>query len=262
MPDRANLAAIRAQIAAVEAGTRTPSKAWSFGIEAVDGCFRGGGLPLGTWHEVVTEGMEAELCAAPAAFAAQIARALAEKGGEASGDIVWVLRRDDLYPPGLSFLGLAAERLIQVRAESEEEVLAVVEEALSTRGVAAVVGEAEEVPLVAGRRLQLACERGGATGFVLARRPWGLASRRSRTEGSAAASRWKVSPAPGTGGVGLNLGLLGDARWNVELARCRGGRSGAWIFEEAGHGPHPFRLASPLADHGLAQEPGRIRRIA
>jgi len=256
MPDLANLAAIRAQIAAVEAGTRTPSKAWRFGIEAVDGCFRGGGLPRGTWHEVVAEGMEAELCAAPAAFTAQIMRALSAEAGE----IVWIMRRDDLYPPGLSGLGVAAERLIQVRAESEEEVLAVVEEALSTRGVAAVVGEAEEVPLVAGRRLQLACERGGATGFVLARRPWGVASRKGRTEGSAAASRWKVSPAPGTAGSG-GMGL-GMSRWNVELARCRGGRSGAWIFEEAGHGAHPFRLASPLADHGLAQEPGRIRRIA
>jgi protein ImuA len=262
MPSRANLAAIRAQIAAVEAGTRTPSRAWRFGIEAVDGCFRGGGLPLGTWHEVVADGMEAELCAAPAAFAAQIVRALCERDGE----VVWVMRRDDLYPPGLSGLGLAAERLIQVRAESEEEVLAVVEEALSTRGVAAVVGEAEEVPLVAGRRLQLACERGGATGFVLARRPWGIASRRGRTEGSAAASRWKIAPAPGAAGPGglgyQNLGCLGTARWSVELARCRGGRSGAWIFEEAGHGPHPFRLAAEVADHRVAEEPERGRRSA
>jgi protein ImuA len=256
MPSRAKLAAIRAQIAAVEAGTRTPSPAWEFGIDGVDSCFKAGGLPLGAWHELTAEGMDAELGSAPAAFAARIAWALASENG---GEVLWVMRRDDLYAPGLANLGFRAERLIQVKADSEDEVLAVLEEALATRGICAAVGEAEEVPLVAGRRLQLACERGGGTGFVIARRPYGVATRRGRTEGSAAASRWKVAPAPsaaGTGGMGF-----GAARWSVELVRCRGGRPGAWILEEAGDGPHPFRMAAQVADHGLAAPVERLRRF-
>jgi len=256
MPSRADLATIRAQIAAVEAGTRSPGGVWRFGEAAIDGCFVKGGLALSAWHEIAADGMGAELCAAPAAFAAQIAGALAT-AGKSGGEVVWVMRRDDLYPPGLAHLGFAAQRLIQVRAQSEDEVLAVLEEALASRGVAAVIGEAEYVPLTAGRRLQLACERGGATGFVLARRPYGLASRKVMGGGSASASRWRVGPAPSARGEG-GLGL-GAARWTVALERCRGGRPGAWILEETADGPHPFRLAAEVADHGLAP-PQPLRR--
>ncbi len=243
-----NLATLRAQIAAVEAGTRGPSKVLPFGDPAVDGCFPGGGLPLGAWHEITADGMEAEIGAALAAFVARLLPSLPQVLFR--GDVVWVMRRDDLYPPGLAFLGFPAERLIQVRAENDEEALGVLEEALACRGIAAAVGEVEEVPLTAGRRLQLACERGGGAGFVINRRPWGLAGRRGSASGSAAASRWKIAPAPslpGEGGLGF-----GPLRWNVELNRCRGGRPGSWIFEEAGHGPHPFRVAAEVADHGLA----------
>ena len=41
----------------------------------------------------------------------------------------------------------------------------------------AVIAEIEDVDLTAGRRLQLACEKHGATGFVIQRRPFGGASR-------------------------------------------------------------------------------------
>ena len=89
------------------------------------------------------------------------------------GEAVWVLRRDDLFAPGLTGLGFPAERLIQVCARDEAEALAATEDALSTVGVCAVFTEVETVDLTAGRRLQLACERRGATGFVIRRRPYG-----------------------------------------------------------------------------------------
>lgn len=254
MPSQADLAAIRAKIAALEAGTRTPAGVWRFGEPVIDDCFVRGGLSLGAWHEMTAEGMGAEHCAAPSAFAARIAVALQGAGG---GDVVWVMRRDDLYPPGLANLGFAAQRLIQVKADSDDEVLAVMEEALATRGVVVALAEAEDVPLTAGRRLQLACERGGATGLMIARRPYGLAARRGMASGSAAASRWRIASAPsapGEGGMGL-----GTARWTVELQRCRGGRPGAWTLEETTDGPHPFRLADTLADDG-ASPPQRLRR--
>jgi protein ImuA len=253
MPTPAVLAAIRAQIAAVETGTRSPAGVLRLGDPAIDSCFPGGGLPLGAWHEITGEGMEVETGAAPAVFAAQLARVLCAKG-----EAVWVTRRDDLYPPGLCGFGMAAERLIQVKARNEDEVLAVLEEALSTRGVAVAVAEADAVSLPAGRRLQLACERGGTTGLVLQRRPYGGLGRKAAAPGTAAASRWKIASAPsaaGSGGMGF-----GALRWKTELLRCRGGRSGAWILEEAGDGPHPFRVARGMADHGLAA-PERLRRF-
>jgi len=241
------LAGLKARIAALEAGTRTLGAVLPFDDPRVDACLPGGGLGLGRWHEFTGEGLEVETAASAAAFVAALARPLAAKG-----QIVWVVRHDDLFAPGLAGLGLSPERVIGVCARDEAEALAVLEDALGTVGVAAAVGEVEAVDLTAGRRLQLACERQGSTGLVIRRRPYGGEARRDT--GSAAASRWKISPAlseplPGEPG-------LGAPRWRVELERTRGGRAGGWTMElnEASHGAHPFRVVSALADRGLAPE--------
>ncbi len=251
MPNQTALQGLRAQIAAAERGGRRAAGTLSLGDPGIDGCFREGGLPLACWHEIGGEGMEAETCAAPAAFAARIAASLLPRG-----EIVWILRRDDLYAPGLAWLGFPAQRLIQVCAASDDQALAVLEEALSTSGVAAAIAETEGVSLIAGRRLQLACEKSGAAGLVLHRRPFGPA-RKSERPGSAAASRWKIASAPSAPASGSPG--LGPARWTTELVRCRGGRQGAWLLEEAkDHGPHPFRLVAPLGDERLAKEERRL----
>lgn len=250
------LSALKARITALEAGTRTPSRVLSFGDPRIDGCFPGGGLQRGGWHEVGGAGLEDETGAAPAAFAARLLRPLAARGA-----VVWVMRRDDLYAPGLAGLGFPVERLIQVRARDEAEVLSVLEDALATVGVACAVGEAEAPDLRAGRRLQLACERRGATGLLLRRRPFGGPAGRPReVSGSAAYSRWRIGPAPSQPPPGEPG--LGPPRWRVELERCRGGRPGAWILEssEADHGPHSFRLVSQLADHDVAAAQPDVRR--
>ena len=244
------LAGLKARIAALEAGTRTLGAVLPFGDERVDACLPGGGLGLGRWHEFTGEGTEVETAASTAAFVAALARPLSAKG-----QIVWVVRRDDLFAPGLAGLGLPPERVIGVCARNEAETLTVLEDALGTVGVAAAVGEVENVDLTAGRRLQLACERQGSTGLIIRRRPYGGAA--GRETGSAAASRWKISPAPSEplpGEPGL-----GAPRWRVELERSRGGRAGGWMMEhEASHGAYPFRVVSDLADRGLgAEEPLR-----
>lgn len=243
------LAAMRAKIAAIEAGGRGDSESLPFGTPAVDACLPGGGLPLGRWHEFLGEGLEAETAAAPAAFAALVAAPLA-----ARGEAVWVLRRDDLHAPGLSGLGFPPERLIQVWAHDEAEALAVMEDALATPAVAAAFGEVEAMSLTAGRRLQLACERGGGTGFLIRRRPFG--GRDRQAAGSLAATRWRIAAAPSQPPPG-EFGL-GPPRWRAVLERCRGGRTGSWIFEapnafeETRHGTHALRLVAGLGDHDLA----------
>ena len=251
---RPSLATLRAEIAALErgvgergvGGVRRASEVIGFGDARVDGRLPGGGLALRSWHAFAGEGLDLETAAASAAFVARLAAPLASRG-----ELVWVLRRDDLYAPGLVGLGLPAERLIQVCASSEDEALAVMEDALRTPGVAAVIGEADEIDLVAGRRLQLACEQSQATGFVLRRRPFGGAGKGET--GSAAATRWSIAPSPSQPAVG-DPGL-GAPRWRVRLERCRGGRTGAWIMEgkeEEDDATHPFRLVADLGDHDLA----------
>ena len=173
------------------------------------------------------------------------------------GELIWVLRRDDLHAPGLGALGFPAERLIQVCARDEAEALAVMEDALRTPGVAAVFGEVAEVDLVAGRRLQLAASR--------ARRPVSCcagarsAARTREHLSSAAATRWTVAPSPSEPRPGEPG--LGAPRWRVRLERCRGGRTGDWILEawEEDDAPHPFRLVAELANRDVAaQAPVRL----
>jgi protein ImuA len=256
--------ALRAKIAAIEAGARPDSESLPFGHEAIDGCLPGGGLPLGRWHEIVGSGLDVETGAAPAAFTALMAAPLARRG-----EVVWVLRRDDLWAPGLLGLGFPPERLIQVCARDEAEALSVMEDALATVGVTAVVGEVEACDLTAGRRLQLACEKRASTGFLIRRRPYGGSARREAT-GSAAATRWRIASAPSEPPVG-EFGL-GAPRFQVELERCRGGRTGAWLFEapntygagaynlEMTDVAHPLRLVADLGDRQLA--PAQPLRLA
>src|SRR5882672_5697674 len=114
------LAAMRAKIAAIEAGGRGDSESLPFGDARIDDRLPGGGLPLGRWHEITGPGMEVETAAAPAAFTALMAAPLARRG-----EVVWVLRRDDLCAPGLAGLGFPPERLIQVCVRDEAEALSV-----------------------------------------------------------------------------------------------------------------------------------------
>jgi protein ImuA len=241
MSREARLLAVRAKVAAV-AGRPLGAAVLAFGDARMDRCFPGGGLPLGRWHEAAGEGLEIETAAAASAFVAALAAPLARRGA-----VVWVMRRDDLYAPGLAGLSFPAERLIQVHVRDEAQALAAVEDALGTAGVAAAIGEAQDVDLTGGRRLQLACERFGATGFVIRRRPFGGQAKRAAS-GSAAATRWTIAPAssePGQGEPGLGL-----PRWRVDLERCRGGWPGRWIVEKS-DGPHPLRVVADLGDRQL-----------
>ncbi len=249
MTPQARLSAARAKMAAILEGPSTHA-VLPFGDVQVDGRLPGGGLPLGRWHEVVGEGLEIETGAASGAFVAALTEPLAMKGA-----VVWVMRRDDLYAPGLAGIGFPAEALIQVCVRDEAEALGVVEDALGSIGVAAAVAEVEGAELVAGRRLQLACERRGATGFLLRRRPFG-GQGRSAASGSAAATRWRIASAPSEPAVGEPG--LGAPRWRVELERCRGGRPGAWIMEKR-DGEDRLRVVALLGDRQLeTPQPARL----
>ncbi len=240
MSRQARLMAVREKLAALE-GAAGRGVA-PFGDPRIDSCLPGGGLAFGRWHEAVGEGMEIETAAAAGAFIAALAAPLAARGA-----VVWVMRRRDLYAPGLAGLGFPAERLIQVRAPSEAAALAALEDALGAAGVIAAIGEVEDMDLTAGRRLQLACERHGAIGFVIRRRLFGGGGAASDLAG-AAATRWRIAsapsqPAPGEPG-------LGPPRWRVELERCRGGRTGTWIMEKS-DGALPLRVVAELGDRQL-----------
>src|SRR5690349_15139483 len=118
-PAQARLVALRASIAALEPGAQAPARTLPFGDPRLDGRLPGGGPALGRWHGFTGDGLELETGAAAAGFVARLAAPLARHG-----EILWVMRRDDLHAPGLATLGFPAERLIQVCARDDDDALA------------------------------------------------------------------------------------------------------------------------------------------
>lgn len=241
---------LKANFARLERGDiRNDWGAAPFGDASVDACMPYGGLQFGHWHEIGGDALERETPAAATGFTAALAQR-AQRGGA----IVWVLRRDDLYAPGLQAFGVDPDRLILVRVDKDHDVLAVQEDALRTRGVTVAVGEIDKIDLTAGRRLQLACEKSGATGFVLQRKLYGTrVQQQARAPAAAAATRWRIAAETSV----TQMPGLGPPRWVARLDRCRGGRAGAWIMEmqnAASSQTSSIRVVAELADHAFATE--------
>ena len=225
-----------------------------FGVDAIDRVLPGGGLALGALHEIRGAGGDEEDAAAAAGFAAGIAGRIAES---ASGAVLWGLKQRDLYGPGLAAHGLDPRRIILVRALRDDDLLWVLEEGLRSPGIDAVVGEIGGLPMVAGRRLQLAAERSGSAALMLRRWRGGAEAAAERARPSAAVTRWRVASMPSApdGEPGI-----GRPRWRVELLRCRGAEPAAWTMP-ADLGPvnfgeadasNPVRLSAGLADRPAA----------
>jgi protein ImuA len=210
-----SLKTLRAEMARIERGGTAGrvGDALPLGVAEIDAALGEDGLRRAALHEISG--------AAADGFAAMLA-------GRLAGAVLWCMaRRDggDLYPPALATFGLDPSRLVLVRCRKRAGMLSAMEEGLRCSGLAAVLGEADRPPdMIAGRRLQLAAEAGGVTGFMLLH---GATSRdASRRHGanapmhppSPAASRWRVDHAP-------------RARWRLALLRCRGGGEGAWTVE-------------------------------
>lgn len=239
---------LKAKIAQLERGDlRADWGATPLGDAGVDSCMPYGGLQLGHWHEIGGDGLERETPAAATGFTAVLAQRT-QRGGA----IVWALQRDDLHAPGLQGFGIDPDRLILVRVDKDADVLSVQEDALRTRGVTAAIGEVDKIDLTAGRRLQLACEGGGATGFVLRRKLYATSLQQTPMQ-AAAATRWRIGAAPSA----MQEPGLGRPRWAARLDRCRGGRTGAWIMEmgimemqnASISQTSPIRVVAELADH-------------
>ena len=181
-----------------------------FGIGAVDGKLAHTGLRLDSLHEVAaaTPGFGDD--AAATLFIAGIA-------ARAWGPILWVVRRRDLFAPGLYQAGLTPERVLYAEASDDAELLALMEEGLRHRGLGAVIGEVRSAAMTSTRRLQLAAE-GGKTIALLLKRHARAASDRGGGNPlhvpSAAMTRWRVGSAPS---APLPVEGIGRARWHVDL---------------------------------------------
>jgi protein ImuA len=103
---------LRARIRRLEGTAGRRRSVQPFGIQAIDRHLPGGGLALGTLHEVAGGGDGAIHGAAAALFAAGIA-------ARTRGKVLWCLTRPDLFAPALAQAGLMPDRVIYVEAGND-----------------------------------------------------------------------------------------------------------------------------------------------
>ena len=173
-------------------------------------------FPLGAIHEFYCA--RPEHAAASGGFIAGILAALMRDGGVC----LWISSSRTLFPPALRSFGIEADKVIFVDLPKEKDILWAMEEALKCDGLAAVVGEMQELSFTASRRLQLAVEQSRVTGFILRR------NRRSLNT-TACISRWKISSLPSM--PADEMPGVGFPRWNIELLKIRNGVPGSWQVE-------------------------------
>ena len=138
---------------------------------------------------------------------------------------VWISTSRKLFPVSLSLFNVDTERIIFMDVAKEKDVLWIMEEALNCEGLAAVVAEVKGLSVTESRRLQLAAEQTGVTGFILRK------DVRKALTGMVTA-RWKIRPLPSETEVGMPG--VGFPRWSVELMKVRHGNPGSWTLEWGG----------------------------
>jgi protein ImuA len=200
------------------------------GLEPIKNAFPGALFPLGAVHEFLSTGTED--ASATDGFIACLLGAIMQIHGVS----VWISSSRMLFPPALKAFGIEPDRIIFLDLQKQKDILWVMEEALKCNGLAVVVAEMQEINFTESRRLQLAVEQSGVTGFILRRSP-----RKLNT--TACVSRWKITSLPSE--LANDMPGVGFPRWNVGLLKIRNGKPGTWQMEwAAGKFQHVFPVVT------------------
>lgn len=180
------------------------------GLGIIGQSFPNGTFPLGALHEFLSTGQEQSTAAF--GFVSGIVGTLMK-----GAPCVWVSPSTHIFPPALAAFGIEPHHVLFIQAKKPKEALWVVEEALKTDGIAAVVGEMKDLSFMESRRLQLAVERSKVTGFLVRQQPGNATT--------ACVARWKISSLPS---ISDDLPGIGFPSWQVELLKIRNGKPGSW----------------------------------
>ena len=235
---KAQLDALRRQIARTASFSTRANGAVPLGIEPIDFCL-GGGLARGALHEIAA----ADHRSIPAALGFLLA--LTNLAGKAC--LLWPFAKNATafgmpYAPGLKSFGLDPARIVFVRCANPFECLWAMEEGLRLGGVSAVIGaRVKAMDLTSSRRLQLAAEQANIPVLLL----------RNYNDNalSAAVTRWRVSPAPSARD---EFDFYKKPRFHIALEYARGGKTGEWALEWD-HDALLLRLSSALGDRAAGE---------
>lgn len=183
------------------------------GLAPFAAAFPGEVFPTGTIHEFIS--YEAANAAATSGFITALTGKLMKKGGLC----LWIAKSRDIYPAGLKSFGLEPDRIIFINATRPKEALWIIEEALKCEALSVVIGEIRELSFTDSRRLQLAVENSGVTGFIHRYCP-------HAENAVACTTRWKIATLPSVSKD--NLPGVGFSAWEVHLLKVRNGRPDSW----------------------------------
>ncbi len=201
----------------------------------IEHSFPGSTFPLGVNHEFICNNKES--LTATSGFIAGILSTLLKKGGAA----IWISASHIIFPPALVLFGFEPSQIIFIHLKNQKEALWATEEALKCEALAAVIGEVSYMDLAISRRLQLATEQSGVTGFLLRHQPRQLST-------TACVCRWQISHIPSNTEDGLPG--IGFPRWNVELLKVRNGKPGSCQLEwKNGHFYEVMKHAATIKEH-------------
>ena len=185
-------------------------------LGTINHSFPGSQFPLGVNHEFICNNNES--LTASSGFIAGILSSLLKKGGAT----VWISSSQIIFPPALVSFSIEPSQIIFIHLRNQKEILWTIEEALKCEGLTAVVGEINTLDLTQSRRLQLATEQSGVTGFL-------LRTNQRTLNTNACTCRWRIYPLQSETEDGLPG--IGFPRWNVKLLKVRNGKPGNWHLE-------------------------------
>jgi protein ImuA len=224
MSTRPAIAELREKLGHLEETKRRFSQVVSI-AEEVDRRLPFGGLAQGCIHEVKGASVVSAL-----AFAAILSARIAQS----EGNILYIAPGSGLHPSGLHPLGLLPygvrlDRLVLISVRRPQDLSWAILEALRCSQVSVMMTLVSGLDLTDSRRLQLAAENSGTTGFLL--------NHSSSAPIAAPITRWLIRPRIS------QSQRFDEPAWNLDLLYCRGGIPASWILEwRDGH----LRALSPV----------------
>lgn len=205
--------ALQAKINALQGLGRPSGNAATAAFSPFAAAFPGHTFPTGTIHEFVSYEP------ADAASSSGFITALTGKFMKDGGLCLWVSNGSKVFPAALKHFGLQPDRIVFINAPKLKDALWIIEEALKCEALTAVIAEIRELGFTESRRLQLAAEQSGVTGFIHRICPYA-------ENATACTARWKITSLPATTHDGLPG--VGHCSWEVQLLKVRNGRPASW----------------------------------
>lgn len=208
MPGNRVVDLLRQRISSLEETQRRFSRTILI-ADAVDRWLPHGGLSAGCIHEV-----KGTTLANAIAFSTILASRIAGN----QGHVLYFASDRSLHPLGLLPYGVKLSQVLHVSTKRHQDLAWAVMEALRCSQVSAVIALLDGLDLTESRRLQLAAEASGATGFLL--------GNAASAPIASPITRWKVSSPLDKAGDRFDSPL-----WDLDLVYCRGGSPGKWTVE-------------------------------